>query len=456
MKKTLTAALCCALAVLTGCALYGKKEPVKINLVTLDPGHFHAYLVQKKMYPEVNPLVQVYAPEGPEVRTHLKMIESFNADAKNPTAWTEDVYIGKDYLEKMLADKKGNVVVLAGNNSRKAEYILACVKAGYNVHADKPMAITPKDFELLKEAFKIAEEKGLIVRDIMTERYEISTMLQTELAKYPELYGEQDKGSPESPAITKESVHHFCKTVSGKTLVRPPWFYDVKQQGEAIVDVTTHLTDLIQGALYPQAALTPDDVKVLSARTWNTPITAEQFKKSTGLDAYPDYLKSVADANNVLQVAANGEFTYTLKGVHAKVSVLWNFEAPAGTGDTHYSLMRGTKASLIIRQGKDEGYKPMVYIEPAPGVNRVEAEEALRDALKQINKKWPGVLYRPAKNGWALVIADKYAVGHEAHFIEVTEHYIKYLQDGKMPKWETDFMITKYHTLMEAYKLSRK
>lgn len=36
----------------------------------------------------------------------------------------------------------------------------------------------------------------------------------------------------------------------------------------------------------------------------------------------------------VLQCKANGEFTFALKGVYAKVSVLWNFEAPEGAGDT--------------------------------------------------------------------------------------------------------------------------
>jgi hypothetical protein len=34
------------------------------------------------------------------------------------------------------------------------------------------------------------------------------------------------------------------------------------------------------------------------------------------------------------------------------------------SGDTHYSQMRGTKASLIIKQGKEQGYKPVVYIDP--------------------------------------------------------------------------------------------
>ena len=33
-----------------------------MRLGVLDPGHFHAALVQKKMYADVDPLVRVYAP----------------------------------------------------------------------------------------------------------------------------------------------------------------------------------------------------------------------------------------------------------------------------------------------------------------------------------------------------------------------------------------------------------
>lgn len=36
----------------------------KVKLITLDPGHFHAALVQKSMYPQVDPTVHVYAKKG--------------------------------------------------------------------------------------------------------------------------------------------------------------------------------------------------------------------------------------------------------------------------------------------------------------------------------------------------------------------------------------------------------
>jgi hypothetical protein len=37
-------------------------KPAPFRLITLDPGHFHAALVQKFMYADVDPLVHVYAP----------------------------------------------------------------------------------------------------------------------------------------------------------------------------------------------------------------------------------------------------------------------------------------------------------------------------------------------------------------------------------------------------------
>ena len=49
-----------------------------VQLMTLDPGHFHAALVQKSMYPEVSPNVHVFAPTGADLDLHLGRIQGFN------------------------------------------------------------------------------------------------------------------------------------------------------------------------------------------------------------------------------------------------------------------------------------------------------------------------------------------------------------------------------------------
>ena len=42
-----------------------------VRLVQLNPGHFHAGLVQKTMYEGIDPGVHVYAPAGPELEDFL-------------------------------------------------------------------------------------------------------------------------------------------------------------------------------------------------------------------------------------------------------------------------------------------------------------------------------------------------------------------------------------------------
>lgn len=243
------------------------------------------------MYEDVEPLAHVYAPAGDDLSEHLKRIERFNTRPDQPTHWREQVYSQPDFFEKMLAEKPGNVVVLAGNNARKTDYILRSVKAGLNVLADKPMVINPAELPRLQEAFAVAASNHVLLYDIMTERYEITTLLQRELSRQPALFGELAKGSPDEPAIVMESIHYISKTVGGAPLKRPAWFFDPRQTGEGIADVTTHLVDLAQWEAFPERALSPDDVTVLNARRWTTPISREQFKQVTGAEDFPGFLQ---------------------------------------------------------------------------------------------------------------------------------------------------------------------
>jgi len=425
-----------------------------VRLMTLDPGHFHAALVQKFMVLQVDPVVHVYAPDSPDLDMHLQRIQGFNTREDEPTSWDMRVYRGDNFAERMFAEKPGNVVVLSGNNARKAEYILRCVQAGLNVLADKPMVITLDDFRLLQQAFEEAEKQKVLLYDIMTERHEITTILQRRLSQVPALFGRLEQGTPNEPAVTKESVHHFAKQVAGRPLIRPPWFFDVTQEGEGIVDVTTHLVDLIQWESFPEEPLKPSDVKVLAARRWPTILTPAQFEHVTGLTTYPDHLKSIVNADGNLEVYSNGEFVYTLRGVHAKVSVIWNFRAPEGAGDTHYSIVRGTKANLVIRQGAEQGYKPTLYVESL-AVTEMELEDQVRSSVAGLQDDYPGIEAKEHEGGWEIVIPDSLRVGHEAHFAQVTEAYLKYLADGELPDWEVPNMLVKYHTIMRAYELSR-
>ena len=446
LTTTLTASMSCN----------NEKEITRkpVQLVTLDPGHFHAALVQKTMYPDVDSVVHVYSPGGPDLQMHLDRISAYNSRTEQPTHWKEEVYTGPDFFEKMIEEKKGNVVVLSGNNRKKTEYILESLQNGFNVLADKPMVIDGKGFDLLKQAFAVAKEKKLLLYDIMTERYEITTVMQRELSMIPEIFGALETGTAEDPAITKESVHHFYKFVSGKVLTRPAWFLDVSQQGEGIVDVMTHLVDLVQWECFPGKIIDTTDVQVGSARRWTTPMALSEFSTITGMDQFPDYFAGKITQDSILNIYCNGEINYTINGIHAKTSVTWRYKAPEGTGDTHYSMMRGTKANLVIRQGAEEKYEPTLYIEPVG--NDPEYETTLREKIQPVFSKYHGGELYKTEKGWKVILPNELKEGHEAHFARVTEHFLEYLEKGNIPDWEVPNMITKYYITTRGLEMAKK
>jgi predicted dehydrogenase len=429
----------------------------KIEFMILNPGHYHAALVQKSMYEQVAPTVHVYAPGGPEVQEYLKHIQSFNRRSQEPTGWRQKVYTGDDYLAKMLAEKPGNVVVISGNNEKKTLYIKSAVDAGLNVFCDKPMCIDAAGFKLLAEAFAAAEKNDVLLYDIMTERFNVLCILQKMLVLNKNIFGELEKGSADEPAVIKQSVHHFFKYVSGIPIRRPTWYFDTTQQGEGLVDVTTHLIDLVMWTCFPDESIDyQKDIAVIQAKRRPTMITRQQYEMVTGAPDFPDFLKAKLNSEGVLPYYANGEMMYTMKGVHVNLAVSWSFQAPAGSGDTHYSLFRGSKANVIIRQGKEQNYRPELYVEPAAGSSAQKLAPALKKAVAELRSAYPGLALDRRQDRWHILMPDEHRIGHEAHFRKVTEKYLQYLAKGKLPEWEVPNMIAKYYVTTRALQLAQQ
>ncbi len=119
-------------------ALRGDELVNEARLMVVDPGHFHAALVQKEMYPWLDKRVSVYAPLGPDAMDYLNRISLFNRRKENPTSWEVELHTGPDFFERMLHERPGNVVILTGRNRPKIDRIRASVKDGLHVLADKP------------------------------------------------------------------------------------------------------------------------------------------------------------------------------------------------------------------------------------------------------------------------------------------------------------------------------
>jgi len=289
--KTLILTISFAIFVLFSCIQTPKTDSKftgkdgEVKIIQVDPIHSHAGIAQNVQLSQIDSNVYVYAPERTELDDYFQQINSSNTRKVNPTRWNEVVYIGKDFLEKMVQEKKGNVVVIAGNNRIKIDYIEQSINAGINVFSDKPMVINKTGFERLKKAYALAEQKGVLIFDMMTERYSLINKIQKYLMQDTVFFGKIQQGTPSHPAIMESSVHHFYRGGKGN---RPFWFFDVLQEGEGVVDVSTHLIDLTFWKTFPDEIIDyKKDVKVLSSKRWPVIITKAEFSAATSLPEIP-------------------------------------------------------------------------------------------------------------------------------------------------------------------------
>jgi predicted dehydrogenase len=426
-----------------------------VRLITLEPGHFHAALVQKEMVPGVAARCHVYAPLGPDLLAHLQRLAGFNARPHNPTAWEVEVHAGPRPLERLLRDRPGDVVVLSGRNRGKMARIQAAVEAGLHVLADKPWVLVPEDLTKLEAVLNVAEARRLVAYDIMTERYEATSVLQRELVQDGEVLGTAEAGSEDDPGVEMASTHFLLKQAAGGPLRRPAWFFDVHEQGEGLSDVGTHLADLVPWVLWPGQSLDwRRDLAVLSARRWPTALTRAEFERVTGEPDFPEFLRpAVRDGR--LDHFGNTRVSYTLRGLHVRLDVRWDYAAPPGAGDSHFAVFRGTRSRVEVRQGEEQRYRPELYVVPAdPGSPAVRAAVARRVAALQA--RWPGVAVEDLGGQLWLRLPEEHRPGHEAHFAEVVRQFLAYLRAPRaVPAWEKANMLAKYALTTQGVARSR-
>jgi predicted dehydrogenase len=428
-----------------------------IRFITLNPGHFHAALVQKEMYEGVDPRIHVYAPLGSDLIAHLGRIAGFNTRAQQPTYWELELHACHEYLQRMATEKQGNVVVLAGRNAQKIDAILAALDAGMNVLADKPWILVPEDLPKLQQALDRADEQKLIAYDIMTERYEITSILQRALVQDEATFGSIIAGSPDEPGVFMESVHYLKKLVAGVPLKRPAWFFDVREQGEALSDVGTHLVDLVQWMLFPNQALdVQKDACVIAAKRWPTVLSKSDYQQITGDADFPRDLHDSVEGDD-LHYYCNTMAQYALRGVHVKLNVLWDFEASAGGGDTHLAFFRGSLSRIEVRQGREEKFVPELYVIPAKMIDYGLVRRALDRKIHDLSTEFPGIGVVDLSTHFRITIPQQYRVGHEAHFAEVTKQFLRYLRgQDPMPACEKPNMMAKYFITTRGVELSRR
>lgn len=425
------------------------------QLATIDPGHFHAALFQREMLPGIAARTFIYAPYGRDLAAHIQRIAQFNSRSVNPTCWTAEIHAGGGFWEEFKASPKGQIAVLSGNNRGKIRRIHELVEMGYHVLADKPWIIEPEDLPELRAVLDLAAHQRVVAYDAMTQRFEITCLLQRELVQTPEVFGSVQPGT--GPAVTMESVHYLLKEVAGVPSLRPPWFFDVGQQGEALADVGTHLVDLVQWTLFPGQAIDPArDLQVTGSEHWPTRLSLAQFQKVTGDSAFPSFLSS-AIRDGGLDYYANQSVDYRLKGVPVRLVVRWDFQAGPGARDSEFAAFRGTRAAVEVRQGREQNYQAEVYVVPNNPASQGLILAGVQSKLEALRGIYPGLACAVEAEAIRLVIPPVLRVAHEAHFGLLVQRFLDYVDDPtRLPAWERDCMLAKYSTTTQGVGLARR
>jgi hypothetical protein len=143
--------------------------------------------------------------------------------------------------------------------------------------------------------------------------------------------------------------------------------------------------------------------------------------------------------------------------VHVRLHIIWDWEAPAGGGDTHLAFYRGSRARIEVRQGRAAGAQPELFVVPVAGADLAAVREAVERRLAVLQTGYPGVVVRQSGQELHVEIPQSLRLGHEAHFAEVASRFFGFVRHPQsLPAWERRNMLAKYHVTTTGTELARQ
>jgi hypothetical protein len=94
---------------------------------------------------------------------------------------------------------------------------------------------------------------------------------------------------------------------------------------------------------------------------------------------------------------------------------------------------------------------------PASAAVRSEVLIAVRSRIAAVQKDYPGVTVEERGEDIHVTIPDALRVGHEAHFAQVMNQFLRFVRDRRtLPGWERPNMLAKYFVTTSGRELSYK
>src|SRR5262249_7241916 len=135
-------------------------------------------------------------------------------------------------------------------------------------------------------------------------------------------------------------------------------------------------------------------------------------------------------------------------GVTVALESRWELSAPPGGGDSHRSVVRGSRAEICIEQSAVTDYARRLTVVP-----RLDADRA-RVALEHIVSGWqgarPGIDLAAVAAGWEIRVPRALDGGHESHFPLVLGDFLALVDRGHAPSADTANTAAKYALLVQA------
>lgn len=433
------------------------------TLLFQEAGHFHAALLLREMNHRVDRSVHVYAEAGPDLDRFEALVRGFNSRALDPTDWDLHLHEGPAPLERLIAERRGELAVVAGRNATKLATIRRLHDAGLAVLADKPWLVSS---DAVADLVRVTAGPPLAM-DLMTERQDVAARLQQRVVATESVFGRFATADDGPPAIEFRSVHHLCKTVDGRPLRRPEWYYDVRIQGDGLVDIQSHLVDRAQwlvettgpsvsGSSGP-GSRSSDEAVIDRAQRWTTPVPLELFIESTGASAFPSSMREDVDGG-MLHLACNGRIDYRLRGVTVRQDTRWEARQPPGGGDAHTATARGTGATVIVRHGPETGGSPQIHLDPT-GTPDLAAR--VSNAMPAWQEEFPGLEAVVAETsgkaaigaGLQLVLPTALRTPHETNFARVLDEFLDHVERSVWPSDLAKRIRQRYTLLARAQEI---
>ena len=131
----------------------------------------------------------------------------------------------------------------------------------------------------------------------------------------------------------------------------------------------------------------------------------------------------------------------------------WRARQPEGGGDTHWSVARGTGASVTIRLGPETGFRPEIHVGEGAKPS-TDLGPRLERHLAGWAAAFPGLAIAPSDLGYRLLVPPALATPHERTFPLVLDDFLDRVESGSWEPSEAAVIGQRYALLAQATTLA--